>query len=163
MKNQKLINGDVFIIPNPSYIHNESKGFKLPSFIIDLEKVYWGNKNLNKGNNTFDETRFVECWFCNKDHDNWRDHGVGSLEEGNELSSKEERLEPWRLSTSWVPSWIFDGHKEGDVVTFCMPVNRRDYSRGVTELSTIKVSMRLNQSNYRYKRFGKFEEVLARV
>ena len=158
MKNQSLLTGDIFVIPNRAFVPSLDEGFTTPTFMMDINCIYYSNSDLNVNKIKSEDTRFIECWFCNEYNENWRDHGIRGLELGIE-----DKDEPWRLSSNMVPEWIFDGKKEGDVVTFNMPVERRDHERGILERSTIKLSMVLNQSKYRYRNFGKFEEVLKRV
>lgn len=156
MKNQNLLFGDVFIIPNPAFSNKKDSSFKLPSFMDELNKVFYSNSDLNEEKISFDDTRFIECWFCNPDNDNWRDHGITGLEDGIDGDS-------WRLSTAWIPEWIFANKKEGDGVTLTLPVQRRDENRGVCETSMVIASVILAQTKYRYRNFGTFEEVLKRV
>ena len=156
MKNQNLLAGDIFIIPNPSF-KTLDESFKLPSFMMDINTIFYQNEDLNTNNVKIEDTRFIECWFCNPENDNWRDHGIKNLERGFEDD------EYWRLSSSYVPDWIFNGHKEGDVVTFKMPVERRCRKRCVLERAIVTLSVTLAQNKYRYRGFGNFEEVLKRV
>ena len=152
MKQTEILNGDIFIIPNRSFIGEFV--FVTTNAKVQMETVYYKNQEFNTNNVSFDDTRWIECWWCDpkEDNSNWRDHGIERLEDGN-----------WRLSTSYVPTWLFNGHREGDIVTFKMPVHKLDRENELSIYSTVKISVRLAQSKYRYRQFGTFEEVLKRV
>jgi hypothetical protein len=162
MKQTRILNGNIFIIPNGSF-HVNDLAFVTTNAKLQMEHVFWGNKELNHNDVSFNDTRWIECWWCDPtDTDsNWRDHGIEEL--NKELPHKEQMLSPWRLSTSYVPTWIFEGRKEGDIVTFKMPIQKVDTENDLTINSIVKMSVKLAQKSYRYSSFGKFEEVLARV
>jgi hypothetical protein len=160
MKNQPLITGKIFIIPNPSF-RLENNDFILASTRVSLESIYYQNSELNSNKVSIESTKWIQCWFCDSDpNSNWQDHGIGIL--NSKLSKKDKSLYPWRLNTGYVPSWIFDGKSEGDVVTFKMPV-RRLTGDGISMTSIIVLSVKLDQTNHRYAGFGRFEDVLKKV
>ena len=157
LKNQPIINGEVFVIPNGLTTINNV-------IIMDtkamMENIFYAN-GLNKID--YENTKFVELWYCTPGHDNsnWVDHGVEQL---FVPISKEEFLEgrdDWRVASSLLPVELFTGKKEGDVVTVKLPI-RRHTGNGSTEISWIKASLALAQTKYRYKRFGRFEDLINR-
>jgi hypothetical protein len=161
IKNQPQVNGSVFIIPNPSF-KLENNGFVLASTRCSLESIYYQNSELNPDKISLEQTRWIQCWFLepSSSSSNWQDHGIESLNKS--LSKKDKALYPWRLDTGYVPDWVFDGKQEGDIVTLKMPV-RRMTGDGISMTSMIKLSVKLDQLNYRYSRFGRFEDVLKKV
>ena len=125
-----------------------------------MEHVFWGNKELNRNDVSFDDTRWIECWWCTPGNpeSNWKDHSIDSLE-----LPVDQFKGSWRLSTAYVPTWLFDGHQEGDIVTFKMPIKMFDRKDDITVNTSAKMSVRLAQKPYRYGSFGRFEEVLKRI
>ena len=163
METKKTIVGDIFIIPN-SLAKPKSMMF---------EEARYDLYRMSKANNIkfTDDSKFVEVWFAtpgNRDS-NWRDHCFDGYAE----------LEHWRPIWNYLPIELFEGRKEGDVVTFNLPIESWtaahpikgcdaqpagcDLPNGVTVTTNIKVSMTLAQLKYRYRRFGTFEEVLKQL
>ena len=161
MKNQPIVMGSIFVIPNPSF-NLSGNDFVLASTRCSLESIYYQNSEMNSDKISLENTRWIQCWFCNPrcSDSNWQDHGVESMNKS--LSKKDKALYPWRLESGYVPDWIFSGKKEGDVVTFKMPIHRLTED-GISMSSMIKISVKLDQSSYRYRNFGTFEEVLKKV
>ena len=157
LKNQPIVSGDVFVIPNGL---RTIKDILCLDVKAQMEQTFYAN-DLNGLKQ--DQDQFVELWFCtpgNKDS-NWVDHCVDPL---HEEISKEDFLagrDQWRVSTSLVPVELFKGHKEGDVVTLKLPIQRHT-GKGTLETAWIKASLALAQTKYRYKRFGKFEDLINR-
>lgn len=158
LRNQPIINGDVFIIPNRSVsinemLFNDTKHVMTRTFAMNLDK--YPNEDIDL---------FVEVWVTTpgNDNSNWSDHHVDPLWED---ISKEDVIAgktQWRLASTRLPKAIFNGHKEGDVITLNLPITRRT-ENGTSEEAWIKASLCLAQTKYRYRDFGKFEEVLRRV
>lgn len=164
MKTKQIISGDVFIIPN---------GVATPKNIL-FEETLHGMFTVATVNSIkfCDDTKFVQVWFCtpgNSDS-NWADHRIDGYDE----------LEGWRPKSSFIPVSLFDGKKEGDVVTIDLPIigwmpkhpiKGLDITpagckipAGVTVETTVKVSLTLAQGKHRYRSFGngKFENLLHR-
>lgn len=157
LKNQPLVNGDVFVIPNGATTIENVIVMDTKSL---MEQTFYAN-DLNKLD--YKNTKFIELWYCTPGHDNsnWVDHGVDQLRED---ISKEDFLngrDDWRVSTSLLPIQLFKGKKEGDVVTVKLPV-RRHTGHGSCEVAWIKASIALAQKKYRYSRFGSFDEIVSR-
>ena len=175
-ENSKVFNGDVFIVPNPA--NNPSivaKGFEhcdtykdktdekinedkelhgkdvvdycikndLPTykaFAVSYVLRVFGEKYLNENQ--------IQIWVTGGGlGDNWCDHGMNSdevkkLQFGNRIKS---------LFPDFIPYSIFEGKKEGDHVYLQV------------EGTNIVFDLTCNQSDYRYRNHGKFENVLERV
>jgi len=163
METKKTIVGDIFIIPN-SLAKPKNMMFEEARF--DLYRMAKANDIKFT-----DESKFVEVWFAtpgNQDS-NWRDHTIDGYDE----------LKGWRPIWNYLPVELFKGRKEGDVVTFNLPIESWtaahpitgldnspagcNIPNGVTVTTKIKVSMTLAQTKYRYRRFGTFEEVLEKL
>lgn len=158
LKNQPVCNADVFIIPNRSISIKDA-------LFNDTKHLMSRTFSMNYDTSPNEETDlFVEVWVTTpgNDNSNWIDHYVDPLWE--EISKKEmlDGKSQWRLAATRLPKAIFDGYKEGDVVTVNLPITRWT-ENGTIENAWIKVSLCLAQTKYRYKDFGKFEEVLRRV
>ena len=153
MKTKETIAADLFIVPNRSFKVTE-KTFEWVRF--DLYEIYSANKLAGE----FKDQNWVQVWFVTRGNEdsNWTDHTIDGFTE----------LGGWRPVSQYLPKSIFDGHKEGDVVTIILPIcksvelaeNENSYA---DMRARVKVEFCLKQQNYRYERFGTFEEVLARV
>lgn len=73
----------------------------------------------------------VQVWFTSDESENWTDHSHPRI--------------PNRIPNN-LPIELFEGKVEGDTVTF--------------DHDDLTIELVLNQSDYRYRRFGQFEEVL---
>lgn len=166
MKTKNIISGDVFVIPNDLCTAKD---------MWDEEVRHGMYVSAIENHIHFDaeKTKFIELWFCTPDSStgdsNWRDHCIDGYGE----------LVNWRPITSRLPVEIFKGKKEGDIVTVELPITGWtalnpvigiDYPpagckmpNGVTVTTHVTVSLRLSQLKYRYRRFGKFEEVLEKL
>ena len=151
-----IITGDIFIIPNGL----TKSSMMLTSTLMDMETMFYANdchKTIS-----MDDEKFVQVWYTspNSPESNWVDHYIDPLAKVYPVKRKGQTY--WRISSSLVPVSLLQGHKEGDIVTFNVPVSRFT-GIGSREASIIKVSVKLNQSYYRYRNFGKFEEILKRL
>lgn len=160
LKNQPFTSADVFIIPNPVATPAGEAGCNNFGFANELQSQFYRNDCQSLEGLKSTTTKYIQLWFVtpksvagDNDQSNWRDHGIDGYPE----------LEGWRLDCEWFPAELFKGHKEGDVVTVVAPITRYDAERGVTESATIKIACNLKQSDYRYCRFGTFEEALEYV
>lgn len=155
MKTAETIKADVFVVPNESYKVSE-KTFEHSRFA--LYQVYSANSSKLGGSEFKDQT-WVQIWFATRgdnDQSNWTDHGIDGYKE----------LVGWSPVCQYLPKALFEGHKEGDIITINLPITKSvELGEGsyADMYATIKVELCLKQQGYRYQRFGKFEEVLARV
>ena len=151
MKTKETIKSDIFIVPNSSFKVTE-KTFEWVR--ADLYEIY----SANKLDGEFKDQSWVQIWIATRENEdsNWTDHTIDGYEE----------LSGWRPIAQYLPKSIFNGHKEGDVISIILPICK---SMELAENSyadmraRVKVELCLKQQGYRYERFGKFEEVLARV
>jgi hypothetical protein len=135
---------DTFIIPNSAAKLNEFWGSDVRASIVNLavdNDVDFSTKR----------SKAVEVWHVANTSDNVCSHGVAVKDEA---SGQVARL---HLPIQYIPADLFKGKKEGDVVTINVKCIEGDYSIDIT------LSMSLNQENYRYARFGKFQDVLKKV
>lgn len=161
LKTKEIVRADVFVVPNCSLIINERT---FESTRSDLYRIFSLNEDALEGD--FLDQVWAQVWFCTpggqNQNSNWRDHGIDGYRE----LEGDGRNGTWRPISMYLPKTLFKGYKEGDTVTFRMPIDRNvEINDGniVTEISSIMVSLCLKQRGYRYERYGKFEEVLARV
>lgn len=160
MKTKQIISGDVFIIPKCGIL--TPKGVQLEEMRHNLYTVAFANDIVFN-----DNTKFVQVWLCTpgESDSNWVYHRIDGYKE----------LKGWKPRSSYLPVDLFAGKKEGDVVTINLPINSpMKYSikgldinpagckipAGVAVEATIKVSLTLAQTKYRYRNFGNFDEVL---
>jgi hypothetical protein len=86
---------------------------------------------------------WVQVWATNDESDNWTDGFYHKELAQPELTGFRPYF-PHHLPLS-----MFAGKKEGDKVSF--------------KLFGADITLKLNQGSYRYKRFGRFEEVLEKL
>lgn len=147
-------NADVFIVPN-SPIKAKEKYHDETDFF----------KKVNERNNlVFDEDEdYIQCWLVSNElnTENFSDHGGLAMDENG------DEIIIYGLKTQYIPSKLFKDKKEGDEIIFISdgvykeqrtPYNQK--SEGKIEL---RINLKLNQSDYRYARFGTFEEVLKNL
>ena len=175
MKTKELIRAKAFVIPNGLYCPDEL-GFN--GGMISDSVAYWSQKIFNRwlyknhseewrkerkatlGWDGLDSSRqkYVELWFREptgeNDQSNWRDHGIDGYDE----------LDGWDLLTNYIPTAIFEGYKDGDTVTFDIPIIRDkcwdDDDEDEIRITWIKVSVMLDQKGGRYPSNGLFHEIL---
>ena len=134
------VTGDVFIVPNHARRFGNAT---FESIINRYKKVAEEN-----GIEVTDDLKFVEVWIvCKNDikTDNLCDHGAHVLCDGEEVV-----IHP-RISN--IPEELFQGKKEGDHISL----------KFTDEDIPFEMDLRLCQKEYRYCRFGTFEEVLEAV
>lgn len=151
MKTNEIIKADVFIVPNESFKVSEKTFEWVRS---DLYEIYSATKSAGD----FKDQTWVEVWFVTRGNDdsNWTDHTIDGFKE----------LRGWKPISHYLPKAIFDGHKEGDIITIFLPICKSAElveDSYVDMRARVKVELCLKQQGYRYERFGKFEEVLTRV
>ena len=137
--NKEEVKGDIFIIPNS--ICEISDHF-LSSFREECKLI----SNIN--NISEEDPKMVEVWITSDKlfSDNLADHGFIYNDE------------PYSAYCSKFPVEVFKNKSEGDCVELLIPVKPRNFD--TEQQLVIKIKLKLNQSEYRYRSFGKFEEVL---
>lgn len=162
-KTTEMIKGNIFIIPNPAIKAATEQPKSNFEFWAGLESI-WNNivfsDKIVNSDKKFYEEKWVQVWYCtpNSSNTNWYDHLIDGYTE----------LEGWEPVSQYLPKSLFEGKKEGDVVTFTLPICRKAWRARVDleariEYNDIKVSLTLCQTKYRYRNFGNFEDVLKRV
>ena len=144
---------DVFIIPNSLSKVKDFYDFAKPKQYEMLKDV------LGTNGYEYDpeEEILVETWAVGKnvECDNLHDHGFTV-----KINGKEYFL---RFPGRYLPYSLFKGKKEGDVIELRIPVAvgvRHSKAPVVQQTIMLNTKMKLNQSSYRYARFGTFEETL---
>ena len=162
------VNCDAFIVPNRAakadldYTMGQNLATKAAE--IAAENGFSYDESVDK---------FVQMWWTDGKSDNMQDHGF-SIEIGNE-----EYLFGYERGISYVPINFFKDHKEGEILPLTIslkPVAKvnKDIGRreGYTSFEEdtnpaptfqITFNLKLNQLDYRYRRFGRFEDVLKYV
>ena len=162
MKTNEFIRADVFIIPNASFKYEgslEQKEGCGTGIVNDLNTMWHVAlpKELRE-NKEFKNEDWIEVWYVTpgNDESNWGSHHIDGYSE----------LKGWKPRTDYLPKSLFEGKKEGDCITFDLPIvkelddNNCDYAYAY---AIIKIQLCLAQTKYRYRNFGTFEEVLKRV
>lgn len=88
--------------------------------------------------------------------DNLADHGIYLRYKGRNYHCHFET----RRS---IPVKLFNGKKEGDIVTIILPLTMVDDETGEVMKQNATLHLELSQSTTRYRRFGNFEDVKARL
>jgi hypothetical protein len=143
MTENKLVRGNVFIIPN-----NLDKTEDL------IQKYYhsgdgWSATELMRRYDicsdlrVVDNGRWVRIWVTTPGNveSNWSDHGIDDID-GNVI-------EEAGFFPSSLPSGLFDGKDEGDRVSF--------------KWGQYQIWLTLDQKSYRYRHCGSFQEAVAMV
>lgn len=121
---------DMFIVPNLEDIVNEDT--------INKEYTLAGQHNTLVSRYQIDPSltliegdRPVQIWFTSEDSENWSDHGSPLPGVGNFIA--------------FLPERVLKGMNDGDSITI--------------DAAGHTVIAKANQSDYRYRNFGTFEEV----
>ena len=153
------INADIFIIPNPAS--------NISDFFDSVQNEQLANMStickLNNEEFTPGIDRLVETWMVCKELgcDNVADHRIEVLDlEGNKRVIG--------IDSRYLPSNLLEGHVEGDIINIKLPVYITDGGRryqvpGITIETVADFTITLNQLGYHYRRFGFFEDVMAKV
>ena len=151
------LTANIFIIPN--------RAPQIDDFFecVQAEKLDYATRIAELNGFTFDSKKdyLVETWMvCEEyDCDNLADHGIHYQDtDGTEYAIG--------IESAYLPSNLFDGKQEGDVIKVKLPIwystETQFYKIGST-CTTADFEITLNQGDYRYCRFGTFEEVLKKV
>lgn len=163
----KIVNGvldgniDVFIVPNRV---GKISSHWLKSTVKNIATVVeMNNLEFNP-----ESDKIVELWFTGMDCDSWTDHYIHAEDEdGNKVCFRASNI-------GYLPASIFFNKNEGDTVDITFPATvykvRKDRRTPLTEEEAeysreivVKIHATLAQNEYRYSRFGSFEEVLQKV
>jgi hypothetical protein len=146
----KSINCDIFIIPNSVYTFRNE----------DANDGLFGSRVYNQFVACFDCTKewtkekFVQVWYVTpgKSDSNWFDHNVDGI----------EGLEHYAPITDRLPISLFEGKKEGDVVSTKVMFRKHHFWKNTDEpgVKKLPVTLRLNNLGYRYSDRGPFEKAL---
>ena len=109
--------------------------FVIPNSLSTLDRFpgFSQEKIMAKCDGVLPDDLLVQLWYTGEGVDNWCSHDYGKGGKG------------WVVSEFVPARWIKD-LKEGETVTWSLP-------RG-------EVTVTANQLGYRYKRFGRFEDVV---
>ena len=155
--NNIQLNADIFVIPN--------QAAKLSSFFecVQEEKLVAANQIAELNGFTFDPEKdyFIETWMVCAEHgcDNFADHCIHYKDDDGTYYTI-------GIEDRYLPSNLFVGKKEGDMITIKLPVwyvNDAQFPERSNGRTVAEIQIKLNQSDYRYRRFGTFEEVLKKV
>ena len=170
IRNMMTINGNplvhharaqVFVIPNHAG--------KVKNFLIHPEKEQEKMEELCEMNEeTFDPENdwLIECWLHSSDDlssDNLSDHGFSFTADG-------KRYRAGLNIRRYIPAKLLP-KKEGETVILNIPCWYRDeenrsyehYCKDDDGKFTLELELTANQLDYRYRRFGAFEEVVKQV
>lgn len=169
MKTTETIIADVFVIPNPAFCYNGSMAQEeafSSDFVSDLRKVWWNTTTEEyRKEHEFKNEVWIQVWYITpgQSDSNWCNHKIDGYKD----------LSGWYPISEYLPKSLFKDHKEGDCITIDLPIRKYLGTKDCKELgiscdichleATIKVQLQLSQMKYRYRRFGNFEDALARV
>lgn len=156
------INCDCFIVPNAATRADQrySMGIQLAKKAAEIA--------ANNGFEYNEATdKFVQMWWTNSDiSDNFQDHGFNVHHEGKIYRFGHD------IILDYIPETFFRDHKEGDILPITIRLKPNWYTtendkRNIQEDDlpefNVTFNLKLNQLDYRYRRFGTFEEVLKAV
>lgn len=157
MKNNTIVNGvingnlEAFIIPNKA---TAAEDWLIPS---QREKMMARGKEIAElSGKEFDAAtdKLVQLWFVGMGSENLVDHGAMVEDEAGNKYVLTARIEH-------LPVSLFAGHKEGETIELRLPATCRRQGESIDVI--LNVNVKLNQHDYRYRRFGAFEDVLQSV
>lgn len=104
----------------------------------------------------YDESldKFVQLWWVGCNSDNMQDHGFTI-----EVDGQKYRF-GYEMCLELVPVKFFKGHKEGEILPLTISLKPRHDEGEEVPTFNVTFNLKLNQLDYRYRRFGRFEEVL---
>ena len=150
MKSQTIKNAKLFIIPNGA-CHKSNlcllKDEKAEDSLWAKQAAQWCEE---LGTNFDIETdAMVQIWICDDNHDNLTSH-IGDDVRMELYGKTYDDFKFNKCMPGYCPARLLEGKKEGDHITFTFPT-------GVT------VECELCQLGYRYRRWGRFEDVFDYV
>ena len=150
----------VFVIPNTAPKIGDfifGKGTKLE--LLELVNTIC---ELNGLNFDVEKDHLVHVWIVSDEKccgeknlhtENWYGHGGHIKIDGKRYLCNAK-------GGCYLPSPLFVGHKEGDIINVKLPVNLYGEDDVDPQDAVIEVELKLDQTHYRYRRFGAFEVVL---
>ena len=137
--------GEVFIIPNRLNRKDEFLSESVQSTLQEMADI---------NDITEENSMFVECWIVSDElnTENLRDHG-GHINDDDRIN----------IHTNHIPSTLFIGKKEDDIVTIKFPATLHDHANNTHDKITLEMKLTLSQLKYRYRNHGKFEECFERL
>lgn len=135
---------DIFIVPN--------RYCKVADYECLKSRVNFFHE-IGKLNNVSidDDTKLIQTWVCSELSDNFSDHYPHIKYDGKKISV--------RILSDRIPYEIIKDKKEGDVFKYTYPITS-DYEEEEIR-GTVTVTLTCNQYDYRYRRFGNFEQALS--
>jgi hypothetical protein len=149
------IEADVFIIPNSLAVMGRDS--KYWSF-LDTD-LFYSSRKAN-GIDTDDTSANVQVWITNSDYDNMVDHTF-------RVTTKNGDIYIGHLY-GYLPIEIFDNKVEGDTIevnllgSFSKKIGSHADADG-SKYFYVPGKLKLNQLSYRYRQFGRFEEILNKL
>jgi len=137
---KKMIDGDVFVIPNSCCRVADLLPSSQEAMIENLRRF---------GIDADMDTVLVQVWATGSKVDNWSCHGwLPEILNDEEL----DNADFLRISRfpDYLPVDLFSGRVEGQIVTI------------TTTEPKVTINLKLNQLQYRYKDWGPFEKVLQK-
>lgn len=148
-----VANLEAFIIPNSVNL------FKDFYFKERIEYKYKKLLELSGATCDLDDQYMVQMWYVGEElnSDNLVDHGFRIIENGIRYSFTMNGFD-------CLPYYFLKDEKEGDIikVTFPIKLYTDDKSENAADW-TLEAKIKLNQTDYRYRRFGRFEDVLNQL
>ena len=150
--NQVTIDADIFVIPNGAcridQFLSESTQERFRKDIAEIAELNGLEFDPND--------KLVELWWTERSDD--EDHCDNLCRHTFEFSDENGNIvKTARLDCEHIPHKWLKNLKEGETMELIVPIVT------MTSGYTAKVSVRANQKDYRYGRFGNFEEVVSDV
>lgn len=154
-----------YLVANGDNVNTKCDAFIIPNHSVRFDQMFEFDKGTAKKvcdmNNVSisDDTTFINLWMCAEGlSDNFCDHGI-NIDVDNVMHLCRPRF-------SWFPAELFSDSKEGDIVSMNIPcyASPCDASaKGCGMDINLTVHMKLSQKDYRYRRFGSFEDTMKSV
>lgn len=148
IKEDGTIVGHVFIIPNELGSKLSNHWWENNPPVCEEEWRKFKNRQHKNLVNVPEDDYYVQIWCLTPNTENhgsnWNDHYEMVMPENREDPEAEGECFP-----KYLPVSLFKDKKEGDSITIQTKWGR--------------VELTLNQLNYRYRRFGRFEDVLKKL
>lgn len=143
------LSADVFVIPN--------RACRVSGFGIFTEKRTAEMTTMcESSGSTFDpkSDKLVQVWICSDECDNYQDHYPRVIIDGKRYN--------YRLP-GYIPYSLLKDIKENESFKLSMPVDLISYDDDNTIPAIVDITLTAKQGEYRYRRFGNFEEVVHDV
>lgn len=160
-RNKVVVDGsfEIFVVPN--------KAMKVEDFFFEEQRertIREMTEIAEMNGKMFDpqDDKLVQLWWVGMGSENLCDHGAHCEVDGFEYRFRPDNIQ--RL-----PKSFFMGLAEGDTFELKIPARFVGYRKDANGTETrgtnaiINATVKLNQGDYRYRRFGSFEEVVESV